>query len=185
MTQGPAGSSSGSATSVTAGFSPVSIGTELHGSIIAPAARAGLYAIKLSPGSVDQTGFQPGAPGFDCQGPYGKTTVDVAALSAILQRHPPDHYLPLRSSWEGLRIGVVEPKLWRSRAEVVEQIDSFLEQTDNALYAAQDKIEALGAKVVKSIPLTPWKELIKAMPDIEDYEQLFSKILGGSSGASC
>ncbi|KAH7329487.1 amidase signature domain-containing protein [Stachybotrys elegans] len=170
---GPAGSSSGSATSVTAGFAPVSTGTELHGSITAPAARAGLYAIKLSPGSVDQTGFQPAAPGFDCQGPYGKTTADVAILSAIMQVHAPDHYLPFRSSWEGLRVGFVEPKLWRSKAEVVEQIESFLEQTDNALYAAQETIEKLGAKVARGVPLTSWYEIVKAMPDINAYEELF------------
>ncbi|KAI0110865.1 amidase signature domain-containing protein [Nemania sp. FL0031] len=61
---GPAGSSSGSATAVTAGFSPISLGTELEGSITWPAARAGLYAIKLTPGSVDLHGFQPAAEGF-------------------------------------------------------------------------------------------------------------------------
>ncbi|RSL51275.1 hypothetical protein CEP54_011483 [Fusarium duplospermum] len=45
--QGPVGSSSGSAVSVAAGFAPVSLSTEFDGSIVMPAARAGLYAIKL------------------------------------------------------------------------------------------------------------------------------------------
>jgi amidase len=175
VSQGPAGSSSGSATAVTAGFSPVSLGTELEGSIIWPAARAGLYAIKLSPGSVDQTGFQPGATGFDCQGPYGKSTVDVATLSAILQLRDPGHYLPLPTSWDGLRVGVVDPTHWRTPSDVVEDVDGFFHQTDSALYEAQDKIQELGAKVVKSIPLATWDELVGAMPDLDDMGDLFSK----------
>ncbi|KAK0612157.1 amidase signature domain-containing protein [Immersiella caudata] len=63
---GPAGSSSGSAVGVATCFAPIAIGTELDGSIIIPAARAGLYALKLTPGSVDTTGIQPAAPEFDC-----------------------------------------------------------------------------------------------------------------------
>ncbi|VUC23593.1 unnamed protein product [Clonostachys rosea] len=172
--QGPAGSSSGSATAVAAGFAPVSLGTELQGSITWPAARAGLYAIKLSPGSVDQTGFQPGAVGFDCQGPYGKTVTDIATLSAVMQLHEPGHYHPLATSWEGLRVGVVDPKSWRIGPEVVETICGFLDQTDSALYEAETKIEELGAKLVKRIPLMSWDDIERAMPDVKQMEDLFS-----------
>lgn len=134
--QGPAGSSSGSATFVVAGFSPLALGTELEGSIIWPAARAGLYAIKLSLGSVDQTGFQPGALGFDCQGPYGKTIADVAVVSAILQLHEPGYYFPLPTLWESLKVGFVDPTKWRTLSDVVEEVDGFFCQTDSALYTA-------------------------------------------------
>jgi amidase len=153
------------------------LGTELEGSITWPAARAGLYAIKLSPGSVDQAGFQPGGAGFDCQGPYGKTVIDVATLSAVIQRRDPGHYLPLPTSWDGIRVGVVDPSLWRAAPDVVEKIDSFLDQTDSALYAAQTRIEEMGAKVVKDIPLATFEEIQSAMPDMEDMGELFSKSL--------
>ncbi|KPM37584.1 hypothetical protein AK830_g9002 [Neonectria ditissima] len=171
---GPAGSSSGSATAVAAGFSPISLGTELEGSIIWPAARAGLYAVKLTPGSVDQTGFQPGATGFDCQGPYGKTTADVAILSAILQLHDPSHYLPLPNSWDGLKVGVVDPTLWRTPSHVVEDIEGFLAQTDSALHAAEEKIQEFGGKVVKSVPLDTWGKISSSMPDLDDMGDLFT-----------
>ncbi|KAJ8128926.1 hypothetical protein O1611_g4703 [Lasiodiplodia mahajangana] len=122
---GPAGSSSGSATAVTAGFSPVSLGTELEGSITWPAARVGLYAIKLTPGSTDLHGFQPGAERFLSQGPYGKTTADVALLSAIIQRLRPNHCLPLTTSWHGLKLGFVEPSLWRVPNDTVKELLDF------------------------------------------------------------
>ncbi|KAK5651633.1 hypothetical protein OQA88_11808 [Cercophora sp. LCS_1] len=87
---GPAGSSSGSAVGVAAGFAPMSMGTESDGSIIMPAARAGVYALKLTPGSADTRGLQPGPPGFDCVGPFAKTTTDVAIFSAIMQQQDPE-----------------------------------------------------------------------------------------------
>ncbi|KAI1120750.1 amidase signature domain-containing protein [Nemania abortiva] len=171
---GPAGSSSGSATAVAAGFSPISLGTELEGSITWPAARAGLYAIKLTPDSVDQHGFLPCAKGFDCTGPYGKTTADVAILSAIIQLLRPDHYLPLATSWHGLKLGFVEPTLWRSAADVVEEVDGFLQQTDSAMFAASEAIAEQGARVVKSIPLPTWGEITSSMPDLDDMGDLFA-----------
>ncbi|KAH6999086.1 amidase signature domain-containing protein [Ilyonectria sp. MPI-CAGE-AT-0026] len=170
---GPAGSSSGSAVGVAAGFAPVSLGTELDGSIAMPAARAGLYAIKLTPDSVDNTGFMPVCPGQDCQGPYARTTADVATLSAVIQLRDPDHYLPLRKSWEGLSVGFVDPKLWRSYPTVIEPVDGFFEQTDAALFTAQEKIQQLGGKVVKSVPLASWEDITGAMPDLVEMEDLF------------
>ncbi|KAL6354239.1 hypothetical protein LRP88_12573 [Fusarium phalaenopsidis] len=143
---GPAGSSSGSAVSVATGFAPVSLGTELDGSIMMPAARAGVYAIKLTPESVDNDGFQPGAPGWDSQGPYAKTATDIATLSAILQLHDPGYYQPLRG---------------------------FFNQTDNALFAAQAKIEKSGGKVARSVPVASWEDITGAMPDFSQMEEIF------------
>lgn len=148
-TAGPPGSSSGSAVSVAAGlfsFSPLALGTELDASIVMPAARAGLYAIKLTPKSVDNSlaGFQPSAPQWDSQGLCGRTTADIANIFAILQRYKPDYYRPLPISWDGLRVGFVDPALWRSYPSAMEQIDGYVEQTDAALFDAQVKIEQHG-----------------------------------------
>lgn len=41
---------------VAAGFSPLSLGTETSGSLATPSSRAGLYALKLTPGSVSIEG---------------------------------------------------------------------------------------------------------------------------------
>ncbi len=151
------------------------MGTESDGSIIMPAARAGLYALKLTPGSVDTRGLQPGAPEFDCVGPFARTTTDVATLSATMQRHDPGKYLPLSGSWAGLKLGFVDPTLWRSYPSAIEPTDGFFEQTDSAMSAAQEKIESLGGKVVRSIPLASFDEITAAMPDFEYMEELFRK----------
>ncbi|KAJ4234774.1 hypothetical protein NW757_013567 [Fusarium falciforme] len=170
---GPAGSPSGSAVSVAAGFAPVSLGTELDGSIMMPAARAGVYAVKLTPESVDNDGFQPGAPDWDSQGPYAKTVTDIATLSAILQLHNPDYYQPLTTSWNGLRVGFVDPSLWRGYPTAIEPVEGFFNQTDNALFAAQAKIEESGGKVARSVPVASWEDITGAMPDFSQMEELF------------
>ncbi len=41
--------------------------------------------------------------------------------------------------------------------------------------AAQEKIESLGGKVVRSIPLASFDEITAAMPDFEYMEELFRK----------
>ncbi|KAK0722658.1 amidase signature domain-containing protein [Lasiosphaeria miniovina] len=164
-TSGPGGSSSGSAVAVAAGFAPLSIGTELDGSIIGPASRAGVYAIKLTPDSVDHAGTQPGAPGCDSQGPFAKTVSDVATLSAIMQLHDPGHYHPLPSTWDGLKVGVVDPALWRLPSFVTEHVDDFFQQTDAATEAARETIQALGGRAVKGLPLPTWEEIALALPD--------------------
>lgn len=115
----------------------------------------------------------PGCPGRDCQGPYARTTADVATLSAIVQLQDPTHYLPLRYSWEGLRIGFVDPSLWRSYPTSIEPVDGFFEQTDAAMFAAQEKIHKLGGKVVKSVSLASWEDITGAMPDLAEMEDLF------------
>lgn len=141
-----------------------------------PAARAGVYAMKLTPDTVDNAGFQPGAPDWVGQGPLAKTTADVATLSAILQERSANHYGDLPDSWDGLKIGFVDPALWRAGPPAFEPVEGFHEQTDAAMFAAQARIEELGGKVIRSIPLASWEEITGAMPDLKEMEDIFSKM---------
>ncbi|KAK3389254.1 amidase signature domain-containing protein [Podospora didyma] len=170
----PGGSSSGSAVGVAAGFAPLSIGTEVDGSITHPAARAGLYALKLTPETVDNTGFQPGVSGWSSQGPFARSTSDVATLSAIMQLHDPGYYHPLPTAWDGLRVGFVDPSLWRLGSPAAEDVDGYFEQTDAALLAAAEKIKMLGGKVVMSVPLASWETIASAVPDYDEIADLFA-----------
>jgi amidase len=174
--QGPTGSSSGSAVAVAAGFAPLSIGTELIGSVVTPASRAGLYSIKLTPESVDNAGTLPGCPQWDAQGPYAKTTHDVAIISAIMQARDPETYLPLPSSWKGLKLAFADPKDWNYLgypSEILEHNTDFQKQMDDGLYAAQDRIEREGGKVVRTVSVPQRKDIEAAMPDLEGSGQLF------------
>lgn len=80
----PLGSSTGCAVAVSAGYAPLAIGEETSGSLIAPANRAGLYALKITPGTVDMTGVFPISKTFDTLGPMAKGPKDIEDLSNII-----------------------------------------------------------------------------------------------------
>lgn len=74
------GSSSGSAVSVAADLTTVSVGTETQGSIIAPAGINSVVALKTSRGLVSRDYIIPLLPAQDSPGPIGRTVTDVAVL---------------------------------------------------------------------------------------------------------
>jgi len=137
-----------------------------------PASRAGLYALKVSRGTIDTTGVQPAGRNFDCLGAFSRNINDLAHIVAIMQDHDPEKYLPLPSSWEGLKIGFVDPNEWRSYPVAIEPVEGFWEQTDAAMFAAAEKIRSLGGKVVQSVPLASWGDITGAMPDLKEMEDL-------------
>lgn len=106
----PAGSSSGSAVAVAAGFCPVAIGTENDGSVMFPATRAGLYGFKPSRGKTDYTGVQPGGKPYDTIGVMAKGCEDIASVMNVLM----DEQLQLRlgESWKGVKICLVDLREW-------------------------------------------------------------------------
>jgi amidase len=116
--QNPSGSSSGSAVGVSAGYAPISIGTETDGSLVSPAGRAGLYTLKPTIGEVSQEGIVPISPNFDSAGPMTKTPYDLAiVLDAIIDPSSPSRkgksfVTALEGSWADLRVGVLDPKEW-------------------------------------------------------------------------
>ncbi|KAL9011564.1 MAG: hypothetical protein Q9173_003600 [Seirophora scorigena] len=106
----PAGSSSGSAVAVAAGFCPVAIGTEIDGSVMCPAPRAGLYGCKPSRGKTDYTGVQPGGKPYDIIGVMAKGCEDIASVTNVLM----DEQLQLRlgESWKGVKNGLGDLREW-------------------------------------------------------------------------
>ncbi|KAG7291481.1 hypothetical protein NEMBOFW57_001500 [Staphylotrichum longicolle] len=69
---------------LAAGFAPVSIGTETDGSIVYPATRAGLYAMKPNVGAVPLEGAMPVNSNFDVHGGFAKSPQDLADLLEIM-----------------------------------------------------------------------------------------------------
>ena len=80
----PGGSSGGSAVGVSAGFAPVSLGTETGGSICMPANCAGLYSIKATWNTVPLTGVLTLSRDHDSIGPMAKCPQDIALLMNLL-----------------------------------------------------------------------------------------------------
>lgn len=133
MMQTPCGSSSGSAIGVAAGFAPVSIGTETDGSIVYPATRAGLYAMKPSLGAVPLEGAMPVNNNFDTHGGMAKSVQDLANLMEIMTSRN-DLAVDLPKSWVGFKVGFLDFKLWRLTPNETEEVESFDKQSASKPY---------------------------------------------------
>ncbi|KAL6907245.1 amidase signature domain-containing protein [Trichoderma evansii] len=137
----PGGSSSGSAIAVAAGFAPVSIGTETFGSLMLPAGRAALYSIKPGRSLISITGIVPISSFSDQPGPMTKTTKDLAMLMDIITdpgNVPPGGYASrVTGSWDGLKIGTVDPETWRYPPDIRKILDEGMEKQliDQVRYA--------------------------------------------------
>lgn len=74
------GSSSGSAVGVSAGFAPFSLGTETGGSLVYPASKSGLFAMKPTNGTTSASRVFRISRSFDGVGAMAKTPADLALL---------------------------------------------------------------------------------------------------------
>ena len=145
----PGGSSSGSAVSVAAGFAIASVGTETSGSLIAPAAYAGLVGMKPTRGMVDGRGVIPLVRHQDSAGPIGRTVADVAALLASMSGQPLELELSA-DSLTGVRVGVL--------AEDIRNQKTSLEDTsDNDVILARIDVglRAAGALPAEAVIVSP------------------------------
>lgn len=86
----PSGSSTGSAVAVSAGYVSLAIGTETCGSIISPAAEAGIAGLKPTVGRVSRSGIIPIAPSQDVAGPMARTVADCALAFSVIAGYDPE-----------------------------------------------------------------------------------------------
>ena len=84
----PSGSSSGSATATALSFCAAAIGTETDGSILSPAAMAGLVGFKPSLGAVSNAGIVPLSPRQDVAGPMTRNVADALAIASVIYERP-------------------------------------------------------------------------------------------------
>lgn len=111
---GPGGSSSGSGVGVSAGFAPLSIGTETGGSICMPANRAGLYSMTATLGTIPTDGLFTLSKSFDGLGGMAKSPEDLEMLmNLLLSTQTTD---PESLKWENISVGFVDPTVWNSFA---------------------------------------------------------------------
>jgi aspartyl-tRNA(Asn)/glutamyl-tRNA(Gln) amidotransferase subunit A len=153
----PAGSSSGSAAAVAAGFAAATLGSDTGGSIRSPAAACGIAGLKPTYGLVSRRGVLPNCFSQDHAGPLAWTTEDVAILLQIIAGHDPedpgsvdvaipDYSAALTGNVKGLVIGV--PTQW------LEKEAPPSAATMAAFEAALDVFRGLGASV-RPVALPP------------------------------
>ncbi len=159
LDRNPSGSSSGSASGLSAGFAPLAIGTETDGSIVSPSSACGVVGVKPTLGLVSRAGIVPLSLAQDTAGPMATSVADAAALLSVLAAADPadsaaDHpgsFIDYTSfldpaSLEGARIGI-----WRAPSANADAVTEAL--LDQAVGCLRD----LGAVVVDPVDL----------PDIE------------------
>ena len=105
------------------------MGTETIGSIITPASRAALYALKPTAGTQDTTGLYTMTDFYDSPGPMGKSSADVLALTEILLGRKIRLNSP--KTWEGLCVAFLDPRLWQLPKEICDQHAGTAEQMVN------------------------------------------------------
>ena len=145
----PGGSSSGSAVSVAAGFAIASVGTETSGSLIAPAAYAGMVGMKPTRGMVDGRGVIPLVRHQDSAGPIGRTVADVAALLASMSGQPLELELSA-DSLTGVRVGVLAEDIRNQKTSLEDTSDN-----DEILARIHVGLRAAGALPAEAVIVSP------------------------------
>ena len=126
-----------SAVGVSAGYAPVSIGTETAGSLVSPATRAALYTLKATIGSVSQKGMYPISHTFDAVGPIAKTPYDLAIMmNLLMEKHapgyPPGCFTDSSSgSWSDLSVATLDYTVWRWPPSFCKPVESATKQMVN------------------------------------------------------
>ncbi|KAI1378151.1 amidase signature domain-containing protein [Hypoxylon crocopeplum] len=115
----PGGSSTGSAVGVSAGYAPIALGTDTTGSVMIPAARAALYALRFTTGTIPLDGVIPFSRTFDTLGIMAKSVSDLTNVVDIVTQstsaRPRGHMFNAkeRKPWANLRVGVLAPEVWK------------------------------------------------------------------------
>ncbi|QPC71981.1 hypothetical protein HYE68_002733 [Fusarium pseudograminearum] len=172
----PCGSSSGSAIGIAAGFAPVSIGTETDGSIVYPATRAELYAIKPNIGAVPLEGAMPVNSNYDTHGGMAKSPSDLAHLLEVMTGRP-GLGADLPNTWKGVKVGYLDFKEWRLTANEMEESEAFDDEVIAheikfpAFAQALATIKANGAEVKGPLKLLTVEDIAE-MPNGADFDSI-------------
>jgi amidase len=152
LDRNPCGSSSGTASAVSANLAAAGIGTETDGSIVCPAGATGLVGLKPTLGLVSRSGIVPIAHSQDTAGPMARTVADAATvLTAIAGVDPGDQATAASTAraqtdyatfldpegLKGARIGVARKR-----------VTGYSAHTDRLYEQAIADLKRLGAEIV-------------------------------------
>ena len=176
----PGGSSGGSAAALAAGFGPLSLGSDIGGSLRVPAHFCGIFAHKptlnLVPGRGQTPPFLPALPYLDdlaVVGPMARAADDLLALLEAIAG--PDELV----DGVGYRLALPPPRAMKlAEARVLVLARHPLGPTDQSVAAAIEALaaglEKAGASVSRASPL---------LPDLDAATRLYMRMVAAISGA--
>ncbi|MDE1570716.1 allophanate hydrolase [Aquabacter sediminis] len=156
----PGGSSSGSASAVSAGLVPIALGTDTAGSGRVPAMLQNIVGVKPSLGLVPNTGLVPACRTLDCISVFALTVDDaMAALEVMAGFDAEDAYsrplplAPLTTAPPALRLGILPAA----------QREFFGDAEAAAAYeAALERLKGIGATLVE-FDFSPFAETARLL----------------------
>ncbi|MDD5770364.1 MAG: Asp-tRNA(Asn)/Glu-tRNA(Gln) amidotransferase subunit GatA [Candidatus Gracilibacteria bacterium] len=159
LTRISGGSSSGSASGVSAGLIPAALGTDTGGSLRQPASMCNVVGFRPSYGRNSRYGVMPMASSLDCPGTITKTVRDAGLLYEIMNGHDKLENTSIEVK------DIIDPKIWETKnlkgvkvglpKEYFEEgLDIGVKQT---ILKAIEKLKELGAEIVDiSLPMTKY-----------------------------
>ena len=151
LNRNPCGSSAGTGSAIAANLATVGIGTETDGSILCPAAVAGLVGIKPTVGLVSRSGIIPISVSQDTAGPMTRSVADAAALlSAITASDTADAATREATAHNSIdyTTHLKVDALKGARIGVVRKLMGYQPHTDAEFERAIAAMKAAGATVV-------------------------------------
>jgi amidase len=151
LDRNPCGSSSGTGTAIAASLATFGIGTETDGSIICPAAVAGLVGLKPTVGLVSRNGIIPISISQDTAGPMARTVADAALLlnaMAGVDENDPAGHAAAGNIPEDYRSFLKADALKGKRIGVLRQTMGFHPETDAAVERGIAALRSAGAEVI-------------------------------------
>ncbi len=163
----PGGSSGGSTSSVAAGETALSLGTDTAGSIRQPAAFCGVVGMKPTYGRVSRYGLIAFASSLDCPGPVSRTVRDSAMMLKVIAGADPhdstaacvpveDYLGALEKDIKGKRIGLSPDYFRITFPDPVS--GSFQQQAvptemEEAVKNAAEILRGMGAEIIPDVPM--------------------------------
>lgn len=150
LDRNPCGSSAGTGTSIAASLAAVGIGTETDGSILCPAAVAGLVGLKPTVGLVSRSGIIPISISQDTAGPMTRAVADTAMLlTAMAGVDAADPAGEAAAGKASDYLTALKPDaLTGARFGVVRQAMGYHPDVDASMEQAIATLKAAGATVV-------------------------------------
>ncbi len=154
----PGGSSGGSATAISANWSPIALGSDTGGSIRQPASFCGIIGLKPTYGRVSRYGLIAYSSSLDQIGTFSNHIEDTALLLEVISGHDkmdstsssvnvPQCLNSMRKELKGLRVGLPKEYLSNELSPIIHK----------QIQQSADYLKSLGCEIIEvSLPHTEY-----------------------------